>query len=95
MNRYSARLAAALVLWSLAFSLMAPSPAKAEGLFARWRPQPAISASQRTSRNALPAYSTRNLQPARTRLPAGRSYYQGRYYGNLNNRFYGPQYGYF
>ncbi len=29
------------------------------------------------------------------RLPAGRSYYQGRYFGNLNNRFYGPQYGYF
>lgn len=30
-----------------------------------------------------------------TRLPAGRNYYQGRYYGNINNRFYGPQYGYF
>ncbi len=32
---------------------------------------------------------------SRSRLPAGRSYYQGRYYGNFNNRFYGPQYGYF
>ena len=29
------------------------------------------------------------------KLPAGRNYYQGRYYGSFNNRFYGPQYGYF
>lgn len=29
------------------------------------------------------------------RLPSGRNYYQGQYYGNFNNRFYGPQYGYF
>lgn len=28
-------------------------------------------------------------------LPQGRRYYNGRYFGNLNNRFYGPQYGYF
>lgn len=28
-------------------------------------------------------------------LPGGRRYYQGRYFGNFNNRFYGPQYGYF
>ena len=28
-------------------------------------------------------------------LPAGRRYYGGRYFGNFNNRFYGPQYGYF
>lgn len=28
-------------------------------------------------------------------LPLGRRYYNGRYYGNFNNRFYGPQYGYF
>ena len=28
-------------------------------------------------------------------LPRGRAYYNGRYYGNFNNRFYGPQYGYF
>lgn len=41
------------------------------------------------------AYPTRNLQQGRTRLPSGRSYYEGRYYGNYNNRFYGPQYGYF
>lgn len=30
-----------------------------------------------------------------SRLPSGRNYYQGQYYGNFNNRFYGPQYGYF
>ncbi len=29
------------------------------------------------------------------KLPSGRNYYQGQYYGNFNNRFYGPQYGYF
>jgi hypothetical protein len=28
-------------------------------------------------------------------LPAGRRYYNGRYFGNFNNRYYGPQYGYF
>lgn len=28
-------------------------------------------------------------------LPGGRRYYNGRYFGNFNNRFYGPQYGYF
>jgi hypothetical protein len=28
-------------------------------------------------------------------LPAGRRYFRGRYYGNLYNRYYGPQYGYF
>ena len=28
-------------------------------------------------------------------VPAGRTYYNNRYYGNFNNRFYGPQYGYF
>ena len=28
-------------------------------------------------------------------LPQGRRYYNGRYFGNLNNRYYGPQYGYF
>jgi hypothetical protein len=28
-------------------------------------------------------------------LPTGRTYYNGQYYGNFNNRFYGPQYGYF
>ncbi len=28
-------------------------------------------------------------------LPGGRRYYNGRYFGNFNNRYYGPQYGYF
>ena len=28
-------------------------------------------------------------------VPGGRTYYNGRYFGNYNNRFYGPQYGYF
>ena len=27
--------------------------------------------------------------------PFGRRYYGNRYFGNFNNRFYGPQYGYF
>lgn len=39
--------------------------------------------------------TTRNLNPGSSRLPSGRTYYQGRYYGNFNNRFFGPQYGYF
>lgn len=28
-------------------------------------------------------------------LPRGRRTWQGRYFGNFNNRYYGPQYGYF
>ena len=28
-------------------------------------------------------------------LPRGRRYYGGRYFGQFNNRFYGPQYGNF
>ena len=28
-------------------------------------------------------------------LPTGRAYYGNRYYGNFNNRYFGPQYGYF
>jgi hypothetical protein len=30
-----------------------------------------------------------------TGLPRGRRYYNGRYFGDFNNRFYSPQYGYF
>lgn len=37
----------------------------------------------------------RNLTIPGYSLPAGRRYYNGRYFGNFNNRFYGPQYGYF
>lgn len=33
--------------------------------------------------------------PRRGQLPRGRRYLNGRYFGNFNNRFYGPQYGYF
>jgi hypothetical protein len=29
------------------------------------------------------------------RLPRGQVYYNGRYFGDFNNRFFGPQYGYF
>ena len=28
-------------------------------------------------------------------LPRGRVYYGGRFFGGFNNRYYGPQYGYF
>jgi hypothetical protein len=42
------------------------------------------------SRSQRSAYGNGGSQ-----LPAGRRYYNGRYFGNFNNRFYGPQYGYF
>lgn len=29
------------------------------------------------------------------RLPRGQVYFNGRYFGDFNNRFFGPQYGYF
>lgn len=37
----------------------------------------------------------RGARSMRGGVPGGRTYYNGRYYGNYNNRFYGPQYGYF
>ncbi len=42
--------------------------------------------------NAAPAYGPVQRTNG---LPYGRAYYGGRYFGNFNNRFYGPQYGYF
>ncbi|GAA4460804.1 hypothetical protein [Novipirellula rosea] len=91
---------AALICTSLLFA--SAGEVQAEGLFSRLR-----SANQRSSmstqgwfspsnsRSMMGSYPTRNLNSRATRLPSGRSYYQGRYYGNFNNRFYGPQYGYF
>ncbi len=35
------------------------------------------------------------LSPNEQGLPRGRRYYGGRYFGSFNNRYYGPQYGYF
>jgi hypothetical protein len=31
--------------------------------------------------------------PGTPGMPRGRRYYNGRYFGSFNNRFYGPQYG--
>ncbi len=42
--------------------------------------------------NARSGYSSGGMNQA---LPGGRRYYGGRYFGNFNNRYYGPQYGYF
>ena len=36
-----------------------------------------------------------SLSPNEMGLPRGRRYYGGRYFGSFNDRFYGPQYGYF
>ena len=44
-----------------------------------------------TSRVGLPV----NPYVGPNRLPRGQVYYGGRYFGTFNNRFYGPQYGYF
>ena len=46
-------------------------------------------------RNNVSTSQSQSATNGVNRLPAGRNYYQGRYYGNFNNRFYGPQYGYF
>ena len=35
------------------------------------------------------------VSPNERGLPRGRHYYGGRYFGSFNNRYYGPQYGYF
>ncbi len=42
----------------------------------------------------MPSSSGTNAAGTRG-LPRGRRYYNGRYFGDFNNRFYSPQYGYF
>ena len=44
-----------------------------------------------TGRGGLPV----NPYVGPNRLPRGQVYYGGRFFGTFNNRFYGPQYGYF
>lgn len=67
----------------------------AGGLIGRMRANQPRTTS-RVLRSAPPQISSPTGNRSGTsRLPSGRNYYQGRYYGNLNNRFYGPQYGYF
>jgi hypothetical protein len=92
----------ALKLFALSLALVCVSPSVADaggGLLSRLRTvDRAVPTSRPEYRPATThAYQlrTRRGSSVRSRLPSGRSYYQGRYYGNLNNRFYGPQYGYF
>lgn len=40
-------------------------------------------------------YPGGGASPNEQGLPRGRRYYGGRYFGSFNNRYYGPQYGYF
>jgi len=89
-----ALMAVLIVLGSITWS----SQAEAGGFLSRLRGtmQRSPAPAQRTTVTPRSQrYPTRDLDRGRTRLPSGRSYYQGRYYGNFNNRFYGPQYGYF
>lgn len=57
---------------------------------------PKVEAAAHVRRNrraySRGGYSSGGLNQA---LPGGRRYYGGRYFGNFNNRYYGPQYGYF
>jgi hypothetical protein len=49
-----------------------------------------------TPRSAAGSTAGSTTNPAGTTgLPRGRRYYNGRYFGDFNNRFYSPQYGYF
>ena len=54
-----------------------------------------VSQGHRYRTNSHGASYGRGARSMRGGLPGGRTYYNGRYYGNYNNRFYGPQYGYF
>ncbi len=76
--------------------LVGASQAEAGGLLSRLRGNVQRSSPTQTyPATRSRSYPTRNLNQGRSRLPAGRTYYRGRYFGNYNNRFYGPQYGYF
>jgi hypothetical protein len=89
------------LIWCLVIVALQVSTAAAAGPFQRMRTASNRGANvyvaPRQSANFSSASQTYggNTGASRSRLPAGRSYYQGRYYGHLNNRFYGPQYGYF
>jgi hypothetical protein len=74
----------AMTIVALAWLLLAVGLSDTHAAGPRWR------------RNAGPEYGSGSGgnygQPS---LPQGRRYYNGRYFGNFNNRYYGPQYGYF
>ena len=53
------------------------------------------SASARRANPVRGPYVGRTDAYGRPGLPRGQVYYGGRYFGSFNNRFYGPQYGYF
>ncbi|MDZ4848679.1 MAG: hypothetical protein SGI77_05250 [Pirellulaceae bacterium] len=60
--------------------------------------QPRVFQSSQRGYSAAPATSPAPQGSSRSTssgLPTGRTFYQGRYYGNPGNRYYGPQYGYF
>jgi hypothetical protein len=59
-------------------------------LFGRFRGSSAAAGSQ----GGMPSSSGTNA-PGTRGLPRGRRYYNGRFFGDFNNRFYSPQYGYF
>jgi hypothetical protein len=63
------------------------------------RPQPAKHHARHKTlaETILGGKATSSPRPPRRTdgLPTGRSYFGNRYYGNFNNRFFGPQYGYF
>ena len=95
----------ALVCFILSVSMM-PVMAMADGPRLRLFQKRSIESTQRVpTQNDRQARIVRDtgaratVQPSNGgsvgRLPSGRNYYQGQYYGNFNNRFYGPQYGYF
>lgn len=95
----------ALVCFILSVSMM-PSLALADGPRLRLFQKRSVESAQRAptqndrqSRVVRDSGARATVQPSSGgsvgRLPSGRNYYQGQYYGNFNNRFYGPQYGYF
>jgi hypothetical protein len=51
--------------------------------------------AKRPTKHRRTQHTVRSTSGRVRELPRGRTYYNGRYYGNFNNRFYGPQYGYF
>jgi len=98
---------ALLVLMALPFSAPATSASANEPAHDTTRPaassvesrivvDPNVEAAAHVRRNRR-AYSRGGYSSggANQALPGGRRYYGGRYFGNFNNRYYGPQYGYF
>ncbi len=87
----SAAFSALLGITLLGAAVMAGGDSKS----AAYQTRSGVSVAAGPFRGSYGYYRRFNSGNGSRAVPAGRRYYDGRYFGNYNNRYYGPQYGYF